>query len=401
VKFGLLPQIIVAILAGLGLGLILPDSILAITESLRTLLSGLLTFFIPLIVLSFIAAGIADFRGKVGKLLGVSVLLAYIDTVIAIAIAVLVAAFVIPAITTQGDPSQAGNELPEPFFEMEIDPPLAIITALLLAFLLGIGATWDTSTTIRSGLLQLRDIVLWSIRVIILPIIPFFIGLTFINLAAAGEIFNNIPVFLGMFLLIVALQWIWLAIEYGVAGAVAGQNPLRMIKAMLPAYFTGMGTMSSAVTMPVALRQVRRAQMVDDEIADFGIPLFNTVHQAAAGIGIAIGAMTVSVLTTGELPGVGSLVAFVILLAVIEVGAVGIPGGSILASLGVLQSTLGFGDPEIGLMLTLFAIQDSFATAGNVFGDGALTMIINRFFKPNKQHSTPEPDQGPIADSNA
>src|SRR5699024_6468973 len=211
-------------------GLILPDSILAITESLRTLLSGLLTFFIPLIVLSFIAAGIADFRGKVGKLLGVSVLLAYIDTVIAIAIAVLVAAFVIPAITTQGDPSQAGNELPEPFFEMEIDPPLAIITALLLAFLLGIGATWDTSTTIRSGLLQLRDIVLWSIRVIILPIIPFFIGLTFINLAAAGEIFHNIPVLRGMFLLIVALQWIWLAIEYGVAGAVAGQNPYPISK---------------------------------------------------------------------------------------------------------------------------------------------------------------------------
>src|SRR5699024_10703646 len=153
------------------------------------LLSGLLKFFIPLIVLSFIGAGIADFRGKVGKLLGVSVLLAYIDTVIAIGLAVVAATFIIPAIPTQGDPSQGGNELPTPSFEMEIDAPLAIITVLLLAFLLGIGATWDSSTTIRSGLIQLRDIVLWSIKMVVLPIIPFFIALTFINLAAAGEIF--------------------------------------------------------------------------------------------------------------------------------------------------------------------------------------------------------------------
>ncbi|USQ80463.1 dicarboxylate/amino acid:cation symporter [Ornithinimicrobium faecis] len=379
-KFGLLPRIIVAILAGVGLGLILPDSILGITESLRVLLSGLLKFFIPLIVLAFIGAGIADFRGKVGKLLSTSVILAYVDTVIGIALAVVVAVLVIPQITSQGDPSKAGNELPEPFFEMIIDPPLAILTALLLAFILGIGATWDSSTVIRDGLLQFRDIVLWSIRAIVLPVIPFFIGLTFIKLAAEGEIFNNIPVFLGMFLLIVVMQWVWLAIEYGVAGAVSRQNPLRMIKAMIPAYFTGMGTMSSAVTMPVALKQVHSSKMIDDDVTDFAIPLFNTVHQAAAGIGIAVAAMTVSVLTTGSLPDTGSIVAFVILLAVIEVGAVGIPGGSILASLGILQSTLGFGEAELGLMLTLFAIQDSFATAGNVTGDGALTMIVNKWF---------------------
>ena len=400
-KFGLLSQIIVAIIVGLGLGLLLPDNILAVTESLRILLSGLLQFFIPLIVLSFIGAGIADFRGRIGKLLGVSVLLAYIDTVIAIALAVVAAIFIIPAITTQGDPSQGGNELPTPFFEMEIEPPLAIITALLLAFLLGIGATWDSSTTIRSGLIQLRDIILWSIKKIVLPVIPFFIGLTFINLAAAGEIFNNIPVFLGMFILIVILQWLWLGIEYGIAGGVARQNPLRMLKAMLPAYLTGMGTMSSAVTMPVALRQVRQSGMIDDDIADFGVPLFNTVHQAAAGIGIAVGAMTVSVLTTGSLPDAGSLIAFILLLAVIEVGAVGIPGGSILASLGVLQSTLGFGDAEIALMLTLFAIQDSFATAGNVTGDGALVMIINRFFKSDKNNSIRHSTKGPLTDSNS
>lgn len=387
-KFGLLPRIIVGIAIGLVLGLVLPDAALSITESLRLILSGLLQFFIPLIVFGFIGAGIADFRGRVGKLLSVSVVMAYIDTVIAIALAVFAAAIVIPAITSQGDPSQGANELPDPFFEMVIDPPLAIITALLLAFILGIGATWDKSTIIRQGLTQFRDIILWSIKAVVLPLIPFFIGLTFIKLAAEGEIFSNIPVFLGMFVLVVLMQWLWLAVEYGTAGIIARQNPLRMMKAMIPAYLTGLGTMSSAVTMPVALRQVKASKMVDAKVSDFGIPLFNTVHQAAAGIGIAVGAMTVSVLTTGSLPDLGAIIAFVILLAVIEVGAVGIPGGSILASLGVLQSTLGFGDAEIGLMLTLFAIQDSFATAGNVTGDGALTMIINRYFGGRKQYSS-------------
>lgn len=393
-KFGLLPRIILAIIVGIILGLVLPDSILSITESFRIILSGILTFFIPLIVFGFIGAGIANFRGKIGKLLGVSVIIAYFDTVLAIAMATIAAAIVIPAITSQGDPSKGGNELPEPFFEMVIDPPLAIITALILAFVVGIGATWEKSITIRRGLIEFQEIVLWSIRAIVLPIIPFFIGLTFVKLAAEGEIFKNVPVFLGMFILVVVAQWLWLAIEYGVAGVVSRQNPLRMVKAMVPAYLTGMGTMSSAVTMPVALRQVKASKMIDDDISDFAIPLFNTVHQSAAGIGIAVGAMTVSVLTTGSLPSIGAIIAFVILLAVIEVGAVGIPGGSILASLGILQSTLGFGDAEIGLMLTLFAIQDSFATGGNVTGDGALTMVINRFFGGDRMKSRTETEQG-------
>jgi Na+/H+-dicarboxylate symporter len=183
-----------------------------------------------------------------------------------------------------------------------------------------------------------------------------------------------------MFVLLIVMQWMWLGIEYATAGIISRTSPLPMMKAMIPAYLTGMGTMSSAVTMPVALRQAKTVKSIDQGVTDFTIPLFNTVHQACAGIGIAIAAMTVSVITTGELPHVATILVFILLLAVIEVGAVGIPGGSILASLGVLQSILGFGDPEIGLMLTLFAIQDSFAAAGNVTGDGALTMIVNKFF---------------------
>lgn len=376
----LLMWIVIAIITGLVGGQLLPIEAFSATESLRTILSGLLQFFIPLIVLAFIAAGVAELRGAIGRMLSFSVILAYVDTVIGIGLGVLAATLIIPRLVDSSASAQDGVTLPDPFFELDIDPPLAVISALILAFILGIGSTWEKSQTLRTLLLEFRDIVLWAIQKIVMPIIPFFIFFTFLKLSAEGTIFSNIPVFAGMFVLLIIMQWVWLGIEYTTAGIVSRTSPLPMLKAMIPAYLTGMGTMSSAVTMPVALRQAKTVKTVDQGVTDFAIPLFNTVHQACAGIGIAIAAMTVSVITTGELPHVATIIVFILLLAVIEVGAVGIPGGSILASLGVLQSILGFGDPEIGLMLTLFAIQDSFAAAGNVTGDGALTMIVNKFF---------------------
>ena len=376
----LLMWIVIAIITGLVGGQLLPIEAFSATESLRTILSGLLQFFIPLIVLAFIAAGVAELRGAIGRMLSFSVILAYVDTVIGIGLGVLAATLIIPRLVDSSASAQDGVTLPDPFFELDIDPPLAVISALILAFILGIGSTWEKSQTLRKLLLEFRDIVLWAIQKIVMPIIPFFIFFTFLKLSAEGTIFSNIPVFAGMFVLLIIMQWVWLGIEYTTAGIVSRTSPLPMLKAMIPAYLTGMGTMSSAVTMPVALRQAKTVKTVDQGVTDFTIPLFNTVHQACAGIGIAIAAMTVSVITTGELPHVATIIVFILLLAVIEVGAVGIPGGSILASLGVLQSILGFGDPEIGLMLTLFAIQDSFAAAGNVTGDGALTMIVNKCF---------------------
>lgn len=389
----LLIWIVTAIAAGLVGGQFIPDPVFAGTESVRVILSGVLQFFIPLIVLAFISAGIAELRGKIGKILGFSVTLAYLDTVLGITLGVLSAVLIIPRLVSSGDTAQSAHTLPDPFFELDIDPPLAVISALILAFLLGIGATWEKSQVLRKLLLEFRDIVLWSIQKVVLPIIPFFIFFTFLKLSAEGEIFANIPVFAGMFVLLILVQWLWLAIEYSVAGLISRNSPFPMIKAMVPAYLTGMGTMSSAVTMPVALKQAKTVKSVDQGVTDFTIPLFNTVHQACAGIGIAIAAMTVSVITTGEFPSLPTIIVFILLLAVIEVGAVGIPGGSILASLGVLQSILGFGDPEIGLMLTLFAIQDSFAAAGNVTGDGALTMIVNKYFGTKRlAHASSEVD---------
>lgn len=383
---GLIPKLLIGIFIGLILGLLGYDWIFAITETGRILLGNIIKFFIPLIIIGFVAAGIADFRGEIGKMLGFTVTLAYLDTVIAIGLAISAAYFIIPEISAGFSAAVGAKEIAEPFMEIEILPLMDILSALLLAFVIGIGATWSSSSTIRNFILEFRTLILFCVHKIILPIIPFFIAFTFTKLTAEGEIFSNIPIFAGMFLLILIIQFIWLAIEYSVAGLIMKQNPLTMLKALIPAYLTGLGTMSSAVTMPVVLRQSKTVSYMNKKICDFAIPLLNTVHQAGAAIGIAIGAITVSVFTTGGLPPIPALIAFALLLGIIEVGAVGVPGGSILAALGVLQSTLGFDEAAIGLMITLFTLQDGFGTATNVTGDGALTMIINRFFGKDHEH---------------
>lgn len=196
-----------------------------------------------------------------------------------------------------------------------------------------------------------------------------------------------------MFALILIAQFVWLLIEYTAAGLIFKQNPWTMFKALIPAYFTAVGTMSSAVTMPVALRQAQKVKYMDRDIVDFVMPLCNTVHLSGAAIGITVGSITVSMFTTGELPSITTMIAFIILLGIIEVGAVGVPGGSVMAALGILQSVLGFDEAALGLMITLFAIQDGFAAATNVVGDGALAMIVNRFFgKKNKSEVDEELD---------
>lgn len=385
-KLGLIPKLIIGLVLGIVIGLIGQDWMITITETGRVFFGDLIKFFIPLIVIAFVAAGIADFRGKIGKMLGVTVGISYLDTIIAIALAAGAAYFVIPVIASGVTTATEAKEIAEPFMEIEVPPLMDVLSALLLAFVIGIGSTWDKSATIRNFVLEFRDIIMFCINKIILPIIPFFIGCTFAKLTAEGEIFANIPIFAGMFALILIMQLIWLIIEYTTAGLIFRKNPLIMLKSLIPAYITGVGTMSSAVTMPVALKQSKKVSYMNAKICDFVIPLCNTVHQAGAAIGITIGAMTISLMTTGGFPSLPTMIAFILLLGIIEVGAVGIPGGSVMAALGILQSTLGFDEAALGLMITLFAVQDGFAAATNVTGDGALAMIINKFFGADKEN---------------
>lgn len=379
-KLGLIPKLLIGLAAGIIIGLLGVDWLIRITETARILLGSLIKFFIPLILIAFIAAGIADLRGKTGKLLSFTVGISYVDTVIASSVAALAAYLIIPGFGIVTSTGVEAAAIAKPFIEIEIPQIMDVMSALLLAFVLGIGATWGNSPTISHAVTELRGIIIRCINKLVIPILPFFIATIFAGVAAKGDLFANIAIFGKMFALIIGMQILWIIIEYALAGLIFKQNPWTMFKAMIPAYFTAIGTMSSAVTMPVALKQAQKVRYMDRDIVDFVIPLCNTVHLSGAAIGITIGAVTVSAFTTGDIPSVTTMIAFVILLGIIEVGAVGVPGGSVMASLGILQSVLGFDEAALGLMITLFAIQDGFATATNVSGDGALAMIVNRFF---------------------
>jgi len=275
---------------------------------------------------------------------------------------------------------QEANEIGAPYVEIAIPAVMGIMTALVLSIVIGLGSTWGPAKIISGMILELRDIVNKVIQKFIIPLLPLFIACVFAGIAAKGELFSTISVFGQMLILIIVLQFIWLLIEYIVAGAISRNNPATMAKAMLPAYFTAMGTMSSAISMTVSLKQAKTVPYMNKKIADFVMPVCANAHLSGAAMAITTSAITVTLLTQGELPPVGLIISFIIILGVIEVGAVGVPGGSALAAIGILQSTLGFDETAIGLMLALFMIQDSFGTATNIAGDGAIAMIINRFF---------------------
>ncbi|WP_298825515.1 dicarboxylate/amino acid:cation symporter [uncultured Planococcus sp.] len=384
-KFGLIPKLMLGLGIGILIGLFGPDWMIRITETGNMLLGNLIKFFIPLIIFAFVAASIAEFSSKAGRLLSFTIGISYLDTVIACALGAVAAYLIIPSFALNTYQAVEAVEIGAPFVVLDIPPIMGIISALVLAIVVGMASSWGEAKVLSAGVIEFRNLVERVIRGFIVPVIPIFIACIFAGLAAKGELFGTMAVFGKMLVLILIMQVIWLVIEYTAAGVISKQNPLTMFKAMLPAYFTAMGTMSSAVTMPISLKQARTVPFINKRIADFVMPLCANVHLSGAAMTLTISAITVSLLTQGSLPAIGLIISFILILGVIEVGAVGVPGGSALAAIGILQSTLGFNEAAIGLMLALFMIQDSFGTATNIAGDGAIAMIVNRFFGKDEE----------------
>jgi len=378
VKLGLIPKLLIGLAIGIVIGSFGPDWLVRITETVRVFLGNLIKFTIPIIIVVFVAAAISEFGEKAGRMLVRTVGIAYVSTITACALGAIAAYLLVPQFAVKVGEAVAGVAIGKPYIEIEMPPIMSVIGALLLAFYIGLGVTWINSPTLVKVVRESRDIVALLIRRLIIPIVPWFVGSIFAGLAAKGELFSSAQVFFKMLLLIIALQLVWLLIQYLVAGAYAKQNPFPVMREMIPAYLTAMGTMSSAATMPVSLECAKRVPFIKREVADFVMPLCSTVHLSGAAMTITISAITVSLLTTGSVPPVGAMISFILLLGIIEVGAVGVPGGSVMAALGILQSSLGFSDVALGLMITLFMIQDSFGTATNIVGDGAIAMIINK-----------------------
>ena len=379
-KDSLIIKLILGVIAGLIIGLYCNEAVIGVIQSIKFILGQLINFTVPLIILGFIAPAITKMKSNASKMLGVMLLLAYVSSIGAAFFSMIAGYTLIPKLNIVST-VEGLRELPEMIFKVEIPPVFSVMSALVLALFLGLAVVWTKSENFERLLDEFNDIMLKLVYAIIIPILPFFIASTFATLAYEGGITKQLPVFLKVVVIVLIGHFIWLAVLYTIGGAVSGKNPFSLLKHYGPAYLTAVGTMSSAATLPVALSCAKKSQVLDDDIANFAIPLGSTVHLCGSVLTEVFFVMTVSQVLYGEIPALGTMVLFIVLLGIFAVGAPGVPGGTVMASLGIIISVLGFDDSGVALMLTIFALQDSFGTACNVVGDGALALMLNGIFK--------------------
>ncbi|MFG6116686.1 dicarboxylate/amino acid:cation symporter [Halobacillus sp. MO56] len=381
-KVPLLARIIIAIILGILIGSIATEWLVELFATFTGLFGNFLSFVIPLIILGFIAPGIGSMGRGAGKLLGLTTGLAYSSTVAAGLLAFLVAGGLYPIMLqgqTAAELENPEEALVEASFTVDMPPVIGVMGALILAFIIGLGMSRLKGDALLQVMDEFRSIIQLVIEKVIIPLLPFHIFGIFANMTYAGQVQTILNVFWKVFIMIILLHLVYLAVVYTLAGSFHKMNPIRMLRTMLPAYFTALGTQSSAATIPVTLKRVKKVG-ARERVADFGIPLLANVHLAGSTITITSCAMAVMYMQ-GQAAGFSAITPFILMLGVTMIAAPGVPGGAVMAALGLLESMLGFGPAMTSLMIALYLAQDSFGTATNVTGDGALTMIANRFTK--------------------
>lgn len=381
-RFGLLPQIILAIAVGIVTGTLAPEWLIRVFATFNSLFGNFLGFVIPLIIIGFIAPGIGALGKGAGKLLGMTTAIAYLSAVGAGLLAFFTAKTIYPIILANqaseafDDPSKA---LLETYFVVEMPPIMDIMTALVIAFLLGIGIAAVKGHTLENALNEFRSIIELVIAKVIIPLLPIHIFGIFANMTQGGQVGAIMSVFAKVFMMIIILHIIYLFVQYSIAGSLRKQNPFKMIKTMAPAYFTALGTQSSAAAIPVTLERSKKLG-VKDRIADFSVPLLATIHLSGSTITLVSCTMAV-MLIHDQVYTLGNMLPYILMLGITMVAAPGVPGGAVMAATGLMGTMLGFDATMISLMIALYLAQDSFGTACNVTGDGAIAAIVDKFNK--------------------
>lgn len=375
----LILKLIAGIISGILLGFFAPDAVIRILLTVKLLGGQLIGFTIPLIILFYIISGIASLPKNSGSLLGKTVALSYGSTVIAGSMAFIVASSVIAGIPApEQTTADVGAKLTS-FISLEIPPMFGVMTALATAFLFGLGISITNSVRLKEIADEGRSIIDLLLSKLIIPLLPFYISGIFAEMAAEGTVFTTLKTFGVVLALAVLMHWIWITIQYVTTGLALGLSPVKLIKNMLPAYFTAIGTMSSAATIPVTLRQTK-ANGVDESIANFTIPLCATIHLSGSTITLVTCSTAVMALSQHiALPSLAEMLPFIMMLGITMIAAPGAPGGGVMAALGLMSSMLGFGEAELALMIALYMAQDSFGTACNITGDGAISLWVNKF----------------------
>ena len=371
-------RLLAGVIIGIAVGLISNESFMNIIVTVKHLLGQVITFCVPLIVIGFIAPSITRLGKSASRMLSVALVLAYTSSVGAALFSMVAGYTLIPHLSIVSSVDGL-KELPEVIFALEIPQIMSVMSALVFSVLVGLAVTWTKAERTAELLEEFQKIVLEIVTRVIIPILPLFIACTFCSLAYEGTITRQLPVFLKVIIIVMIGHFIWMALLYGLAGAYSGKNPIEVIKHYGPAYITAVGTMSSAATLAVALRCARKSSVLREDMVNFGIPLFANIHLCGSVLTEVFFVMTVSQILYGSIPSLGTMVLFCLLLGVFAIGAPGVPGGTVMASLGLITGILLFNDTGTALMLTIFALQDSFGTACNVTGDGALTLILTGY----------------------
>ena len=383
IKIGLLPRIIIAILLGIILGLFMPRAVVRVFVTFNSIFSNLLQFLIPLIIIGLVTPAISDIGKGAGKLLLITVLIAYCDTVFAGLLSYGTSVAVFPRLiggTTAESVAEFENL--EPYFTIQIPAMVDVMSALVFSFTLGLGMAFFGSPHLKKLADEFKEIVVKTIEVVIIPLLPIYIFGIFLGMTHTGQAMKVITVFISIIGVIFILHVLLLVIQFCLAGGIVGKNPFKALGNMLPAYFTALGTSSSAATIPVTLDCVKK-NGVSDGIAGFTVPLCATIHLSGSCLKITACAVALMMMQGMEFD-FWMFLGFIMMLGIMMVAAPGVPGGAIMAALGVLAAILGFGEQEQALMIALYITMDSFGTACNVTGDGAIALVVDKIFRKRK-----------------
>ncbi len=375
-----LVKLIAAIVLGILIGLISGEGAIQFIGSLKAFLGQVIGYIVPLIILGFITPAIISLKEEAGKMLGVTLIICYISSVGAALFSMAAGYIIIPGLNISSS-NEGLRELPDLLFNLNVTPIMPVMTALVTSVLIGLAVIWTDAERTAELFSELNRIVLVLVDKVVLFILPIFIAATFATLAYEGAIIKRLPVFLIIILIVIIGHFIWMALLYGIGGALSHTNPSEVFRHYGPAYVTALGTMSSAATLSVALRCAGKAKTLDPKIRDFVIPLCSNTHLCGSVLTEVFFVMTVSQILYGQLPSLGTMITFSLLLGIFAIAAPGVPGGTVMASLGLITSVLGFTDTGTALMLSIFALQDSFGTACNITGDGAIALMITGLFK--------------------
>ncbi len=380
-KNSLLFRLVLGIIGGILIGMSNVEFIVRMLSTFNSLFGSFLSFIIPLLILAFVTYGIAELGSGSKKILGMTVGIAYTSTILVGLFVFSVDYAVFPFLfsgNNAGDVFNVTNDV-SPYMTLAMPPLMQVMTALILSFMLGIGISSSKGTALKSGFAEFHDIIAATIKSVIIPLLPFYIAGVFAKMTYAGQVGAVLSTFVKVYVLVISMQIFILIVQYTVAGAVAKKNPFVLLKNMLPAYFTAVGMQSSAASIPVTTECIKK-NGVRPQVAEFVAPLCANIHMSGSATAM-IGCALVVMLFSGAPIVVADMIGFIFLLGIMIIASPGVPGGTVMASIGILQANLGFDESMTALMITLFLTQDSFGTACNVTGDGAIAVIVDTFTK--------------------